>query len=542
MAQRSSAASTSSTKKTSKATEVPEKKTRAKKAEEPAKKTRAKKEEVPEKKTRAKAPTKTRAEKSSAEKDDKKVVVMFDPLADLDTELDAIEKHIGISEGVLDPSEKRMSTGNLMLDIILGGGITAGWYTNFGQEQSCKTTGAVTILASSMSYAVASRQYWDYESSGEPKYVSNIMKRNGINKPLTTIFGQRDDKTGTYITPPLIRYRTEGTAEKFFDMLAQLLRFLPSKKKLNGQWYYVYESKNREGKLDKAIAKKVAGKYDEKYFKATGLYRIPAPDGALQAIIVLDSYPAMLPEVLDVDDPNDALAAQARMFSAQLRRIKSRIKSRRVAVIGINILREVPMAMYGPKEKETCGTALKQYSDVRLRHTSRALSGVPYLSTAAKRDGEGMIIHEKSVEHSGKDSYRFIHVRADKNKLSRPFMETFLRLWITDAKKEAQGFCPVWDTFVYLMETGQCSGKMEKMLLKFKGNEAKKDIDWRTFKKMILLPRKDTQELYEAIGMKPVDLRKQCFAQMATGQGIDLFNAMLSLETKEDDEEAQIEE
>ena len=44
----------------------------------------------------------------------------------------------------------------------------------------------------------------------------------------------------------------------------------------------------------------------------TGNYRVPAPDGKLQAVILVDSYPAMLPEKLDVDDPNGALDERRR--------------------------------------------------------------------------------------------------------------------------------------------------------------------------------------------------------------------------------------
>lgn len=376
-------------------------------------------------------------------------VPAFNPLAGIDDVLDDIEKNVGISEATLDPSEKRMSTGLLMQDIVLGGGITAGWYTNFGQEQTCKTTDAISVLASSLGYPVPIRVFFDYEGSGEPVYIENIMDTGGHKKKVTEVFGVRDDKTGKYVVKPLIRYRTESTAEPFFDWLSQLLRKLPDKKKLGGQWYYIYEYKDRNtGKVNKENVKIVGNLYDKEYFKKTGMFRIPAPDGSLQALVVVDSYPAMLPGVQDVDDPNDALAEQARMFSKQLRRVKGRMKGKRVAVIGINILREVPMAMYGPSEKEACGTALKQFSDVRVRHTSRALSAVPYLTTEMKKDAKGPVMTERSVTvKGGKDKYRFINIRADKNKLSRPYMEAWLRLWISDGEMKARGFDPVWDTF-----------------------------------------------------------------------------------------------
>lgn len=358
-------------------------------------------------------------------------------------------------------------------------------------------------------------------NSGQPAYVENIIYRIlGKRMKVEEVFGIRDEDTGKYIVKPIIRYRTGDTAEQFFDWLSQILRKLPDKKKIGNNWYYIYRSKDKDGKVDKAVAKQVEGKYDIAYFKKTGLYRIPAPDGTLQAIILLDSYPAMLPEVLDVDDPNDALAAQARMFSTQLRRVKGRMKSKRVAVIGINILREVPMAMYGPSERETCGTALKQYSDVRVRHASRALSAVPYLPTGVKK---GQILEEKSVLDKGVDKYRFIHFRADKNKLSRPYIEAWMRLWITDPNGEAQGFDPVWDTFLYLMETGQAEGKMAAFKIKLGKYVAKKAVSWNDFKRMIL-DKSQRKRICEEIGIKTIDIRAECFKQMERGDGIKLFN------------------
>ena len=50
-----------------------------------------------------------------------------------------------------------------MQDLVLGGGITAGWYTNFGQEQCCKTTDAVQILISALNSNVPILGYYDYE-------------------------------------------------------------------------------------------------------------------------------------------------------------------------------------------------------------------------------------------------------------------------------------------------------------------------------------------------------------------------------------------
>ena len=159
---------------------APAKRSRAKAVAEeaPARKTRAKRadpedqEEVPVKKTRAKASAESEAP------------VGFNPYSGLDDTLDNIEKHVGLSESSME-SGGRLSTGNLMLDIILGGGITAGWYTNFGQEQSCKTTGAVTIMSAAINADVPILYYWDYE--GCLSFDAQVTV-NGVKQGLGELF------------------------------------------------------------------------------------------------------------------------------------------------------------------------------------------------------------------------------------------------------------------------------------------------------------------------------------------------------------------
>ncbi len=350
-------------------------------------------------------------------------------------------------------------------------------------------------------------------NSASPDYIENIMRNIGVKSDVKSIFGVRDEKTGKYIVAPRVRYKSEAVAEKFFDTLASLERKLPDKKKIGDQWYYIYEDTKDNRKV-------VGSHYDMNYWRKTQKLRVPAQDGALQALILVDSYPAMLPETQDVDDPNNAIATQARMFADQLKRVKGRMRGKRIAVIGINQLRKVPMAMYGPTENEPCGEALKLYSDVRLKFTSRSLSGAP------EAKGKGQIEEESSVTiENGMDSYRYIHVRGHKNKLSRPYLEQWLRLWITDGHGNAQGFDPVFDTYQYMKLTGQLTGKRAKMILQLKGNVATKPIDWMDFKTLILGTASDMKSVYARIGMKTVKLRAKCFDQMASGLGIEMFNA-----------------
>lgn len=483
--------------------------------------------------TEVEEPVAKKTRRATKEETPEPEVAGFDPYANIDATLDLIEKKAGISENTLDKSEGRMSSGNLCLDIVLGGGYTAGWYTNFGQEQCCKTTEAVSVLVSALNHNVPIIAYYDFEGSASPEYIENIMRNMGVKADVKSIFGVKD-REGNYIVRPRVRYRSEAIAEKFFDFVAGLERKLPDKKKIGDQWFYIYENTKENQKM-------LSGKYDKSYFSKTNLFRVPAPDGSPQAVILVDSYPAMLPEDKDVDDPNGAIASQARMFSEQLKRVKGRVRPKRIIILGINQLRLKPMSMGNP-EYEPCGEALKLFSDVRLKHASRAISSAPYITAAmlAKAKKNGGIETEKSVQHKGEDSYRYINVRAHKNKLSRPYLEAWLRLWITNPKGEAQGFDPVFDTYAYMKQTGQMLGKRDKMkisLVHGKGRlEATKFMDWHEFKTLILGTKAEIKEICTEIGLKPMFIRDFCFKQMASGLGIDLFNTANSADDEDDGE------
>ncbi len=457
----------------------------------------------------------------------------FNPMAGIDDVLDGIEKDYGLSGATLGAAEDRLTTGTLALDVILGGGLVPGWYTFFGGEQSCKSTGASWLMISALFSEVPVISMWDFEGSSSSEYIENMMEVNGIDMPIEQVFGIRDAKTAKWAVQPRVRYYSEGIAEKFFDYLAKLERMLPDKLKMNDKWYYVYEGKTPEGKIHKANATRVGKHYDVKYFQKTGKYRIEAPDGNLQALVIVDSYPAMLSEKQDVDDPGSAMAMQARMFSEQLKRVKGRMRSKRICVVGVNQLRKAPMVAYGNPEYEPCGESLKFYSDVRLRMQPRVLNSAPGMTKSDK----GMILEEKSVL-GGVDKYRMIHVRAHKNKLSVPNMDGWLRLWIEDANGAARGFDPVWDTWRYLVETGQATGKRNNIKLEIKGKDCKKVLSWMDFKRLILGTRKEMKEIYDRIGMKPMDLRAWCKKDLAVGDGLSKIFEVKKAGLKEEKEEA----
>lgn len=89
---------------------------------------------------------------------------VFNPYSDIDDVLDSIEKSYGLMSAGLDKNEKRLSTGLLVLDLIIGKGVAGGgWYTLFGGESCAKSTTASTIMANSVNSDIPIIQLWDYE-------------------------------------------------------------------------------------------------------------------------------------------------------------------------------------------------------------------------------------------------------------------------------------------------------------------------------------------------------------------------------------------
>lgn len=512
-------------KKSAKA-DKPEKKSKKAKAEKAPRETKKSKRE----KAKAEATSKKKGKKSKSEDDDdehdlpkgkggkrKKLdaavtKAMFNPYANSDEMADAIDKDLGMGGSSLNLDDDRMHSGSLVMDLVFGKGITAGWYTVFGPEQSCKSTGAMTVLIAAVQSSVPFLTYWDFEGSGAADYITHQLKTNKTGLSIEDVFGQRDPRTGKWIIKPRVRYHKPQVAEKFFNYLYKLMRRLPDKVNISGQWYYIYEDTKENRKI-------VGDLYDKNYWRATKMLRVEAPDGQLQAVAICDSYPAMLSDKLDDEDKNSGMAAQARMFAEQLKRVKGRMSAKRVAVIGINQLRQKPGVMYGSPDYEPCGDALKYFSDARLKFSARALSGVPYVNC------KGQIYEEQSILGKKKrDEYRHIHIRGHKNKLGMPYVEGWLRLWIKDGNEEPRGFCPVWDTFMYLDSTNQVTHKSRsKIMLKIKKHENAKPMDWMDFKMLILGSKKQQKEICEKYGLKWFDLRAFCIKQMQDGEGMALY-------------------
>lgn len=450
---------------------------------------------------------------------DKAVDAAYDLHGDFNSVLDDVAHKMSDADTLDDMPP--MSTGSLTLDLIEGGGIRPAMYTHFGPEQSAKTTGALLIMASAIKQEIPIISLRDFEGStgNSIPYVTSILKTSGVKLTKEQLFGKKDKVTGKWEVPPRVRYSSNTMGVSFFNWFAAVLRRLPDKKMLENEWYLVYEDdKPNQAKYNEFAVQGMAKKYGR------GIY-IKAPDDKLQGVVLCDSYPNMNPDTKDEDNVDNSLALQARMFSKNLPRVKGYLASKKVALIGINQLRDVPMAMFGPKEQEPGGKALRFNSDVRLRWYPRALSAAPLWPKASKKGGYE---EEPSVLAEGKDKYKYIHVKAAKNKLSESEREGFIRLWTKDADGIAHGIDPVFDTMFYLRSTGQLEGKKRAALrLIWNGEKRGKEMDWQDFKRWILGDKDTMAKMSKKAGApKPMNLRAACFKQIASGKGEELYKAM----------------
>lgn len=457
--------------------------------------------------------------------------VSFNPYAHLDESIDSMEKQFGLTSMAVSESEDRISTGLLSVDVHLAGGLLpGGWYTFFGGEQSCKTTLATTTLGS-----IATNKdftgigaFFDYEGSFQADYAESIFKYTNQGKRISVdnVFGIKDENG--WLVKPRVRYYAPSVGEDFFNWLAKLEKTLPDLIQEDGKFYYEYEN-------TKANQKALKGMYDKDYFRAKNKFRVRAANGMPQAVILVDSYPAMVPKQTDDKDEGDkSLASQARMFSDGLKRVKGAMRTKRIVVLGINQLRSIPMVMYGPTEQEPCGQALKFFSDVRLKMTSVS---IPH--------GKGRFEDEDTISGLGTDRYRYIKCSVFKNKLGGPqASEISLRIRTADEGGNASGFCRVWDCFKYLQATNQVGGTRKK--IKFlTGPFEGKSVSWVEFKALVDGDSALIRKGCEKLDVKPVRLYEWCRKQVRSGQGYKLLkDAIKANNTKtlvesspEDDEE-----
>lgn len=400
-------------------------------------------------------------------------------------------------------------SGMCMLDIVLGGGVPpGGWISAVGPEGSAKSTATQTIMVNCAGQVPINRM-WDYEGSSDLNYLENIMRTDHIKMSLDELLGVKDKK-GNVLVPGRVTYQDANVLEDFFDIEAAFLRSLPDKLYLDGGWWYCFDD-------DKYGREMVGGKHDKNMKAKYGKLCVPAKDGTMQAILLIDSLPSMLPRSMDVEDAKAGMALQARLFSDNIKKVKGKLRSKKVTILAVNQLREKPGVLYGDPLYEPCGQAARFYSDCRIRFSSRS----------SVRGIKGKFEEEEGV-NGGTDTYMYIHARAHKNKFGAQNVEGWFRVWVSDKFGKGHGFDPVFDTLEYLNVTGQVEGRRNKLTIRAPGCVNKKSLTHLQFKTLIIGNVEQVTKVQRDCGMigkkdKAFRIRNVLKKQMKSGEGLDLF-------------------
>lgn len=412
----------------------------------------------------------------------------------------------------------RLRTGLLCVDLMLGGGLRPGnWYTNFGPEQSGKSTLAVRATAAAYLAKVQMNHYWDYEGSAgsDMEYLQRQFKAAGIKEDIDSLIGDVEDKKP-------ITYWGEDILETFFDTNAAILRRMPDRQCIDGQWYYVFDD-------DKYGKEMTDGNYDKKIKSKFGRLAIQSDNAnALGGLLVVDSYPAMNPRAADADDPKAGMALQARAFSENIRRIRGKLRPKGVTIVGVNQLRLRPGFTMGDPAYESGGEALKFYSDGRIR-----------CSKISSQWGPPQALQTEEAIGGGTDTYQHMKYILKKNKVGGlNNVEIYQRVWISDKNGNAQGFDAVGDLYNYLEMTGQIKGKRNKFTLEGPGIKSTKSMNFMTFKTMILGNPDQREKIQRDCGLigkkdKAANLKQLCYKQMSTGQAAALVKQNANKREKE---------
>ena len=430
------------------------------------------------------------------------------------TTLDGIEKRRGTGSRSDLIHYSRQSTGMLVPDLLFGGGLVPGMTSISGMEASAKSTLTYHLLSNSVASGVPLVVQWDAEGSSDHNYMTSIWKQANLNY-------------GDAKRLQKFRYEDDPIMETFFGYLSDLLKSMPEKVWIEEAktWGYAFpKGSSKEAKKLKALMDAASLKPD-KSIKDENNWIVPTEYKGIEALVVCDSWPSLLPKKMDEDeDPNNGMAAQARAFAENLKRVAGKFRSRGLAVQGVNQLREKPAVMYGSPTYEPCGNALRFFSINRNEIGARAVPQTGgFLRSKSKSD---VNIEDSVYDPTKQDKYQFKFIRNTKNKTSQPFLSGWMRVWISDHLGRGRGFDPVFDCFEYLTQTGQVAGSKTKLFTINVGSTNIKNIDWFTFKALILY------EVYHSKELKPKlkrfkekipKLREACFKQLRNGESTTLL-------------------
>ena len=204
-----------------------------------------------------------------------------------------------------------LSTGSLVLDVIIGGGFKPGLMgTLFGPEGSGKSTLLTSILASSQLLNIPACLY-DPEAGSDPVYMSTMGV--DLNYQISIKVGKKTIKRpGFYYTQP-------DTGEAVYRHILRVLSKMPI-----------------------------------------------VDDGPPRMLFLVDSFAGMASEEVDEVGDGGRIADEARMHSYFLKRVVPRLRRRGALLIGTNQMR-TNIGAYGSPLSEAGGKALMFWPGYKVR-------------------------------------------------------------------------------------------------------------------------------------------------------------------------------
>lgn len=449
---------------------------------------------------------------------------------------DQVEKEYNLGSTELSLPNK-LSTNFLLLDLMTGGGISAGTMQILsGQEFTGKSTYFLEILGASLNNGTPFNMMNDIEGAlNDATYAAKLI-------------GQYADEflKGELRGSHIIRKRI---IEDYFNACQSALVKMPDKiyrSKLK-QWFYVFNT----DKVGRAMMAKFGfTSYNKSLYRDTGRLYCETDQKGLQGLLICDSFTTMSPKLIETKD-NSGRAGDARAFSENLKKVIGLLQDKAVSLLASQQTRTKPDATYSgvPELYESQGDAIKFLSSNRIRFLERS---VPVVKNAGRDFERAMGENgfpdsktggEKSYYGSQDDHYSYSLMKNLKNRFGIPRMEMMNRVLFKDGAGVAHGHCKVFDTWLYLHKTGRIERvnvKGKKQAFKINMDATRdKTFDWFEFKGFItaVVDPKMKKVITESMGGDKIpDIRAELFKEIRKKEAYKL----LSRKKKKDEEDEEV--
>ena len=258
-----------------------------------------------------------------------------------------------------------------------------------------------------------------------------------------------------------------------------------------------------------------------------------------ELLIVLDSVAAMLPKAaldeevvttdaqgnvkVKIEEGNNAMGSQARMFSQNLPKVKNLISKAHAYCIFINQLR-FKIGTMGDPTAFPGGNAMAHNTDQRMTIRRFSPQKAGDAMGGKKVSGKGAGTYEAPhPSGNGTNLVRYSRVTVDKNKLGPPLRNAQYRIITEERGGTGRGIDEVYDTLQYLRATGQMSvsGSYWKVtLMDHEGQEVIHEGSYylKDLMRMIAYPGYvgtfGGMEVYDR--ESGLDIRESCYKQIET--------------------------